>query len=113
MKLMTTALTENEIKQSVTYPVRAGIAANDIEIVKKLLNNTVSTNATLTIWSSEGDFVKVEQLTKLIKDVGVDKVYLDVPESLQKQLNLSGASALGSAAMLVLTALGLLSMLML
>ncbi|XP_014468258.1 PREDICTED: protein FAM151B isoform X2 [Dinoponera quadriceps] len=103
IKMMTDALTDNQVKQSVTYPVRAGLAANDIEVMKKLLNGTTtSSNATLTIWSSEGDFVDVAQLKKLMADVGVDKIYLDVPEDLRKQINHSGApAALGSATMLV------------
>lgn len=104
---MTDAVTEYQVRQSITYPVRAGLAANDIETVKKLLNNTMSDDVTLTIWSSEGDLVNVTQLTKLIKDVGVDKVYLDVPDDLKKQLNLSNAATLHSA-----VALGILSALL-
>ncbi|XP_011144690.1 protein FAM151B isoform X2 [Harpegnathos saltator] len=104
IKMMTDVLAEKQIKQSVTYPVRAGLAANDIETVKVLLKNTTSDNATLTIWSSEGDSVNVAQLSKLIQDVGIDKVYVDVPEDLKKQLDLSGASVLGSATMLAMSA---------
>lgn len=98
---MTDTLAENQIKQSVTYPIRAGLAANDIETVKALLKNTTSDDVTLTIWSSEGDHVDVAQLSKLIKDVGVEKIYLDVPEDLKKKLDFSSASTLASAAILV------------
>lgn len=100
---MTDTLAENKIKQSVTYPVRAGLAANDIETVKALLNNTVSNNTvTLTIWSSEGDDVDAAQLSKLIKDVGVEKVYLDVPEKLKKELNFSSAATMVSGTVLTM-----------
>ncbi|XP_032665961.1 protein FAM151B isoform X2 [Odontomachus brunneus] len=101
IKNMTDTLAENQIKQSVTYPIRAGLAANDIETVKALLNNTSSDNVTLTIWSSEGDHVDAAQLSKLIKDVGVEKIYLDVPEDLKKKLDFSSASTLVSAAILI------------
>lgn len=96
LQTMINALKENEVTQSVTYPVRAGLAANDIDGIKTLLKNTTFTNATLTIWSSEGDSVDAAKLSKLIKDVGLDKVYVDVPEDLKNKLELSAASTMSS-----------------
>lgn len=93
---MVDVLQENRISQPVTYPVRAGLAANDIDVIKSLLNNTTFTRATLTIWSSEDDPVDAVKLSKLIEDVGVDRVYVDVPEDLKNRLNLSGASTITS-----------------
>lgn len=101
---MVDILAENHVIQPVTYPVRAGLVANDIDGVKALLKNTTFTKATLTVWSSEGDSVDAAQLSKLIKEVGVDKVYVDVPKSLRSKLNLSGASAMTPAVMLNLGA---------
>jgi hypothetical protein len=95
---MLDTLKENGITQPITYPVRAGLAANDIEVVKNLLNN--NTKATLTIWSSKGDSVDAAQLSKLIKDVGLDKVYVDVPEDLKNKLSLSAASTISSASLI-------------
>lgn len=104
IQTMIDALTENKVTQPVTYPVRAGLAANDIDAIKALLKNTTFTNATLTIWSSEGDSVDAAKLSKLIRDVGVDKVYVDVPEALKSKLELSGASTMSPATMINLGA---------
>ncbi|XP_011878459.1 PREDICTED: protein FAM151B isoform X2 [Vollenhovia emeryi] len=104
LKKMVDTLTESRITQPVTYPVRAGLVANDIDGMKALLKNTTSTNVTLTIWSPEGDHVDAAQLSKLIKAVGVDKVYVDVPKDLRSKLNLSGASAMTPAMMINLGA---------
>lgn len=90
---MLDVLKENKVTQPVTYPVRAGLVANDIESVKKLLENI--TSSTLTIWSSEGDFVDAAQLSKLIQQVGTERVYLDVPQELKNKLHFSAASTIG------------------
>lgn len=97
---MLDALKENKVTQPVTYPVRAGLAANDVDAIKTLLNTTSLKSATLTIWSSEGDSVDVAKLSKLITEVGVNKVYVDVPEDLKSKLNLSAASTMSPAAMM-------------
>jgi len=98
---MVDILAKNNVTQPVTYPVRAGLAANAIDDIQALLKNTTFTNATLPIWSSEGDSVDVANLSKLIKEVGVDKVYLDVPKDLRSKLNLSNASTMKSAMMMM------------
>lgn len=98
-------LIESNIKQPVTYPVRAGLVANNTEVIKTLLKNSTFVNATLTIWSSEGDSVNAAQLSKLIKEVGVDKVYVDVPEDLRNKLDISGASTITSAAFTLVASL--------
>ncbi|CAL1677891.1 unnamed protein product [Lasius platythorax] len=100
IQTMLDALKENKVTQPVTYPVRAGLAANDVDAIKTLLNTTSLKSATLTIWSSEGDSVDVAKLSKLITEVGVDKVYVDVPEDLKSKLNLSAASTMSPAAMM-------------
>ncbi|XP_017854552.1 protein FAM151B [Drosophila busckii] len=75
--------------QPITFPVRAGIAAQSEEQLHKLLASVNSTNeCTLTIWSSAGDYVDVELLRKLIFSFGVERVYLDVPAELAAQLDL-------------------------
>lgn len=67
-----------------------------------LLNRTAETNpCTLTIWSSAGDYVDVDALRRLIFSVGVDRVYVDVPEELAARLDLGNASGGGAAAGLV------------
>ncbi|XP_031829313.1 protein FAM151B isoform X2 [Nomia melanderi] len=92
-----------EVEQPITYAVRAGLAANDIATMKSLMEKSAKLkNATLTIWSSEGDAVNATQLSTLIKDVGVEKVYLDLPADLLKELRLSGASSLSFASSMAL-----------
>ncbi|KAH8281711.1 hypothetical protein KR054_002429 [Drosophila jambulina] len=75
--------------QSITFPVRAGIAANSEEQLHRLVAAVNETNeSSLTIWSSAGDYVDVAKLRKLIFGFGVERVYLDVPEELASQLDL-------------------------
>ncbi|XP_043070670.1 protein FAM151B isoform X1 [Drosophila grimshawi] len=87
--------------QPITFPVRAGIAANSATQLHDLVAAVNGTNeCTLTIWSSANDYVDVAQLRKLIFGFGLDRVYLDVPEELSSQLDLGntghGASTFNS-----------------
>lgn len=88
---MVDALLLNEVKQKVTFPVRAGLAANSKQVMLELLQRTNSSpfNSTLTIWSSQGDFVDIDKLRNLIMECGLEKVYLDVPKEISDQLNLN------------------------
>ncbi|KAK0175227.1 hypothetical protein PV327_008993 [Microctonus hyperodae] len=89
---MIDTLSKNNITQRVTYPVRAAIAANSFSLWSELLKNTTKNHPTLTIWSSELDYVDAGKLSKLIRDIGVDKVYVDVPDKLWEKLNISAAA---------------------
>ncbi|XP_018406885.1 PREDICTED: protein FAM151B isoform X2 [Cyphomyrmex costatus] len=105
IKEMVKIVTDSGINLPITYPVRAVFAVNNTDSMKELLKNTTSTGgATLTIWSSEGDYVDAANLSKLIKEVGLNKVYVDVPTDLRNQLNLSGASTMTSTIMINLIA---------
>lgn len=87
---MINGLKENDVKNPITFPVRAGIAANSIEELKHLYVSLKNSNhVTFTIWSSASDYVDVEGLRKMIFSFGIDKVYIDVPEALYNQLDLS------------------------
>lgn len=90
---MKEVIADNKVPQTkspITFPVRAGIAAQSKFTLQNLMEEFNETNAvTLTIWSSEGDAVNVEQLRDLILSVGVDKVYVDVPKDLEDQLHLN------------------------
>ncbi|KAG7213402.1 hypothetical protein KM043_002687 [Ampulex compressa] len=97
VRTMIDALQESKVTQPVTYPVRAGLVANGVDSVKSLMkNSSFLSNVTLTIWSSEGDEVNAVALSKLIRDMGVDKVYVDVPKDLWKKLRVSAAPTVGS-----------------
>uniref|UniRef100_A0A1W7R767 Putative conserved secreted protein n=1 Tax=Aedes albopictus TaxID=7160 RepID=A0A1W7R767_AEDAL len=95
---MTSTIKENlsdEHGKSITFPVRAGIAANSLEHLT-LLYETLKEkhNVTFTIWSSENDAVDVEKLRQFIFNFGVNKVYVDVPTDLKNQLHLGNVSLL-------------------
>ncbi|GLV40037.1 uncharacterized protein CBL_10934 [Carabus blaptoides fortunei] len=76
--------------REITFPVRAGLAAESLPQMQKLIETVKK--STLTIWSSAGDPVNVNDLNTLILKIGVDKVYIDVPEELEKKLNLGSSS---------------------
>ncbi|XP_022911142.1 protein FAM151A isoform X1 [Onthophagus taurus] len=90
---MLSTIKNNNVTQRITYPVRAGIAASSVDQLSDLVSQG---DSTLTIWSSEGDPVNVQNLRSLIKKVGVKKTFIDVPASLEKDLNLGGLGAAGS-----------------
>lgn len=83
----------NSAEHPITFPVRAGIAAQSEDTLTDLLqrvnqNRTESNHATLTIWSSPQDYVDVPLLRQLIASIGYDRVYVDVPADLMAQLDL-------------------------
>lgn len=90
---------------SVTYPVRAVFAANDVALMQSLLSNSSANNPTLTIWSHQGDKVNVTGLNELIKSVGLAKIYIDVPEDLSSKLDLNGAFGVKSSLGVMITSL--------
>lgn len=82
----------------ITFPVRAGIAAQSIENLQNLVTAVnKKSNPTLTIWSSPSDTVNIDKLRQLIFTFGMDKVYIDVPEDILKQLDLDHAHGRASS----------------
>ncbi|XP_076296292.1 protein FAM151B isoform X2 [Lasioglossum baleicum] len=106
VKLAIDTLKSKNLTQPITYAVRANLAAVSPAQIEKLMNSTEVKNTTLTIWSSKDDKVDASSLSKLIKTVGVENVYLDVPSELKAQLNLkSGASGIAITTMTMLGSL--------
>lgn len=107
VKAVIDLLKDKKLSQPITYAVRANFAALSQPQMEKLVNSTEVKHATLTIWSSEDDAVNATELSNLIKKVGVNNVYLDVPSKLKAQLKLdgSGVSGLTATAMTVLGSL--------
>lgn len=93
---MISVIKENHIDKqgiAITFPVRAGIAANSLnqlKILHRAFNNKI--NVTFTIWSSANDAVNVEKLRQFIFTIGLNKVYVDVPADLKNQLHLDDVS---------------------
>ena len=80
----------SNVVNPITFPVRAGIAAQSIPQLDHLYKSLNKTNhITFTIWSSNGDNVNVKKLREMILHFGVDKVYVDVPEELSEKLQLN------------------------
>ncbi|XP_014369256.2 protein FAM151A isoform X1 [Papilio machaon] len=81
-------LVNEHVNQTVTFPVRAGLASNSQPVILDLLRETASLNSSMTVWSSEGDAVEVDRLRALILTVGLERTYLDVPDDLAAKLHL-------------------------
>lgn len=94
-------------KHPITFPVRASMAINSKDQLKDLLAKAEKTHkSTLSVWTSDADKVDAKQLEEFIKEIGLSKVYVDVPESLLSQMNLNGASSLVQFGLLNMVAMG-------
>ncbi|XP_046388576.1 protein FAM151B isoform X2 [Ischnura elegans] len=82
---MLDALRMNSVSQPVTFPVRAGLAANSPDPMIELIGSESNGN-TLTIWSAKDDPVNVPALKSLMDRIGRKRIYVDVPEPLERQL---------------------------
>ncbi|XP_066146608.1 protein FAM151B isoform X2 [Euwallacea fornicatus] len=84
---MVDVIKNNKISQNITFPVRAGLAAQSIDLLVNLTEQVP--NSTLTIWSSLEDNVDTEKLRLLIKKNGLNKTFIDVPRELLEKLHLN------------------------
>jgi hypothetical protein len=104
---MERVLKRHDVKQPVTFPVRATMAANSGATLARLHNSTP--NSTFTIWSADTDAVLVSSLREVILNIlGIDSVYVDVPKSLLDSLRLSSGArrrTLAAPALLAMTLL--------
>lgn len=83
---MIEVLNEHNISNRITFPVRALFAAESGDQMSKLLDDRK--NSTLTLWSGPNDNVNVDKLRKMIANVGVHRMFVDVPEELKSKLRL-------------------------
>ncbi|XP_023934286.1 protein FAM151A isoform X2 [Bicyclus anynana] len=81
-------LNNHRINQTVTFPLRAGLASNSQPVVLDLLRETKYLNSSMTVWASEDDPIEVERLRALILTVGLERTYVDVPRELSARLKL-------------------------
>ena len=85
---MQKAIHAEQNKAAITFPVRACYLLNEDDPIPELLK---APNRTLTIWSHKDDKISQEganTLSKKIRTIGLDKVYVDVPDDLRKKLHL-------------------------
>ncbi|XP_063990099.1 protein FAM151B-like [Diachasmimorpha longicaudata] len=103
IQAMIDTLSKNKITQTVTFPVRATLGANDVAVMQELIKKTENYKSTLTVWSATDDFVDRQNVSTLIKTMQVGKTYVDVPENVWKELSLgsSATSLLVSATLLI------------
>lgn len=81
---MVDVLFKNKYMKPVTYAVRAAFAVNAITELQYLLE-TSPVGSTLTVWCSDSlDVIDNAKLVRLIKTVGPDRVYLDLPDDKSK-----------------------------
>lgn len=87
---MLTLIKENntvDSGQCITFPLRAGVAANSKAVLHDLIRSAEATNdCTITVWSAPFDYIGLKKLRQLILSCGSTKIYLDVPAD---QSNLS------------------------
>lgn len=75
--------------REITFPVRAGIAANSLQQMQHLIKEVSADNkCTFTVWSSPNDHVNISNLEEFINGFGIDMVYLDVPKEISDHLSL-------------------------
>ncbi|XP_063536883.1 protein FAM151A isoform X2 [Cydia strobilella] len=82
-----------KVNQTITFPVRAGLASNSQPVILDLLRETRALGSSVTVWAAEGDAVAVERLRALILTVGLEHTYLDVPAELAARLQLPAPPA--------------------
>ena len=65
----------------ITYPVRAGIAAQSIEEMLYLVNASQNywPDSSLTLWPGGDDVVDISKLKELIELVGTHRCFTDLP----------------------------------
>lgn len=86
MKDMQNILEKLKYQKPVNYSVRASLAANSFDELVYLLNfNCQFGLSTLTIWcDDENDTIAYPKLIKLIKFIGLHRVFLEFPDDMSK-----------------------------
>lgn len=98
---MVTAIRNNGMDNGyhpITFPIRAGIAAQSLTNLQALIKTiSASSHPTFTIWSSPNDTVNIDRLREFIFTIGLDKVYIDVPDDVFNRLDLNNVPGRASS----------------
>lgn len=84
VKAMYDLIETRNIRQPLTFHVRAALAWRSIAQLRWLMEMT---GATLTLYASSGDGVTLENLRYLRKKLPKDEVFYDIPQELQTMLD--------------------------
>ena len=69
-------MTNSGLTAPVTIPLRAALAARSS---REILSYLTRVEHTVTLWGGATDQVDLQLLSQLVRDVGADRVYVDVP----------------------------------
>ena len=69
-------LTNSGLTAPITIPLRAALAARSSQEILSYLGRV---EHTVTLWGGATDHVDLQLLYQLVRDVGSDRVYVDVP----------------------------------
>ncbi|VVC29422.1 Protein of unknown function DUF2181 [Cinara cedri] len=89
VKEMIQVLDDVKYTKVVNYVVRASYAANSLDELLYLLDHDYSStdNSTLTIvYNDQNDIINYPKLVEVIRDIGLTRVYLDVPNNVSVKL---------------------------
>ena len=76
LELLYSTLTNSGLTAPVTIPLRAALAARSSQAI---LSYLARVEHTITLWGGATDQVDLQLLYQLVRDVGADRVYVDVP----------------------------------
>ena len=69
-------LTNSGLTAPITIPLRAALAARSSQEILSYLGRV---EHTVTLWGGATDHVDLQLLYQLVRDIGSDRVYVDVP----------------------------------
>jgi len=84
---MKEALERNSIVQPVTFPIRAAFLGASLENLEWLIENVP--DSSITVWSSSDDTIDVTTLMSLREKIGLDALFVDLPEEQQKEFEVA------------------------
>nr|CAH0105063.1 unnamed protein product [Daphnia galeata] len=83
---MRDSLKAADIRQPVTFPIRAGLSTSPESQRSILWLLEQIEDSSLTIWSSQYDNVDVPGLMKLVNHIGKENIFIDVPSGLNCEI---------------------------
>jgi len=92
---MKEVIEKNEIAQPVTFPVRAAFLGASLENLEWLVEKVP--DSSITVWSSSDDTIDVTAILSLREKIGLDALYVDLPEEQQKEFEVAKSAEANAA----------------